>query len=328
MVDVALFGDINADVLMSIPDFPTAGSDSMATQVSLGQGGSAANSAVVLAKLGLRTGMIGRTGDDHWAEVARASLGNFGVDLRSVSTDQEVSTGLIFIPITASGERTLFSYRGANTRIKPEDIDPNLISSAQVLHLSGYNFLFWPQKEASWWAVETARENNTSLSLDSGEAPAYQAKGELQRLLPMLDLLVLGEREALTLSGADTIEAALGTMLDQGVRVIGLKLGHAGCRMASHGQTITIPPFDVSSIDTTGAGDAFSAGLIYSYLNKFSLPAAGLFANALGGLATTVLGGGSAFPPHAHVIKFLEEQSASTPYPDSSAAFKEILAAL
>jgi len=328
MVDVALFGDINADVLMSIPDYPAPGSDAMAVQVSLDQGGSAANSALVLAKLGIQTGMIGRTGDDHWAEIARAALDNFDVDLRSVSTDHEVSTGLIFIPITASGERTLFSYRGANTRIKPEDIDPNLISSAQVLHLSGYNFLFSPQKESAWWAVETARANNTRLSLDSGEAPVFQAKGELQRLLPMLDVLVLGEQEALTLSEADTIDAALGTMLDQGVHVIGLKLGRAGCRMAGCGQQITVPSFDVSSIDTTGAGDAFSAGLIYSFLNRFDLLAAGLLANALGGLATTVWGGGSAFPPRAQVIKFLEGQSASFPYPDSSAAFKEILSAL
>jgi ribokinase len=313
---------------MSIPDYPALGSDALAAQVSLGQGGSAANSALVLAKLGIKTGMIGRTGDDRWGEVARASLGSFGVDLRSVSTDQEVSTGLIFIPITSSGERTLFSYRGANTRIKPEDIDPNLISSAHMLHLSGYNFLFSPQKEAAWWAVETARANNTRLSLDSGEAPVFQAKNELQRLLPMLDILVLGEQEALTLTGAGTIPAALGTMLDQGVRVIGLKLGRAGCRMAGHGGQVTIPSFDVSPIDTTGAGDAFSAGLIYSFLNKFDLLPAGLFANALGALATTVWGGGSAFPSHARVIKFLEEQSASFPLPDSKAVFKEILAAL
>ncbi len=328
MVDVVVFGDINADVLMSIPDYPASGSDALASQVSLSQGGSAANSAVVLAKLGLQIGMIGRTGNDHWAQVARAPLGDFGVDMRSVSTDQDTGTGLIFIPVTTSGERTLFSYRGANTRIKPEDIDPNLISSAHVLHLSGYNFLFSPQKETAWWAVETARENNTRLSLDSGEAPVYQAKSELQRLLPMLDLLVLGEQEALLLSGVDSIDAALGSLLDLGVRVIGLKLGRAGCRLADQYQTITIPSFDVPSIDSTGAGDAFSAGLIYSYLNKFNLPAAGLFANALGGLATTVWGGGSAFPSRVQVIKFLKEQSVSFPLPNSSAAFKEILAAL
>jgi ribokinase len=272
--------------------------------------------------------MIGRTGFDRWGEIARQSLYEFGVDTSAVSRDPDISTGLIFIPVMESGERTLFSYRGANASITVDHIKSSFIEPGQFLHLSGYTFLRSPQKEAAWRLVELARKSGARISLDSGIAPAEQAQPELLKLLPQLNILILGTPEAKILTGAGTQDEAVKELLESGVNMVGLKLGSRGCLIADMDRTIKIPYFPVKTIDTTGAGDAFSAGLIFSQLKLLDLPSAGIFANALGGLATTVLGGGGAFPDSSVVIKFLEQNVSSYPFPGAQDLFREILAKL
>ena len=325
---MTVFGDINVDVLMPVACYPESGEDAMASSLTIRQGGSGANTAIVLSKLGLPVQMVGRTGDDHWGEIARQSLQKFGVDTRAVSRDPELSTGLIFIPVAESGERTLFSYRGANASIAVDHIQSALIEPGHFLHLSGYAFLRSPQREAAWRLVELARQAGARISLDSGIAPAVQAQPELVKLLPQLNLLVLGTPEAKSLTGAITQDEAIQALLELGVDLVGLKLGSRGCLIANSDHSIILPSFPVQAVDTTGAGDAFSASLIYSQLKSFNLPCAGIFANALGGLATTVIGGGGAFPDISAVIHFLGQNAASYPYSGSQALFNDILSAL
>jgi ribokinase len=325
MDSVTVFGDINVDVLMSVPDYPRSGSDAMATQVITRAGGSAANTAMVLSGLGVHTSMVGNTGNDHWSLIARHSLTKSGVDIQAVTSDPTVATGLIFIPVTASGERTLFSYRGANNQINPEDINARVIGEANVLHLSGYNFLQSPQKDATWKAIQIAQQAGVHLSLDVGIAPVRRAHKDLKRLIPHLSLLILGKSEAQALTGINSNQGALDTLLHQGVELVGLKLGKEGCLLAVSDHTYKIPPFKVDSIDSTGAGDAFSAGLIYSRLRQMSPYASGLFANALGALATTVWGGGVSFPDRQGVVKFLQDHSDSLSSPNERSIVSEIL---
>jgi ribokinase len=325
MDSVTVFGDINVDVLMSVPDYPRSGSDAMATQVVTRAGGSAANTGMVLAKLGVPTSMIGRTGDDQWSRIARNSLTEIGVDIQAVTSDTNASTGLIFIPVTSSGERTLFSYRGANIQIGPENINDLVITQAKVLHLSGYNFLYEPQRSATWRAIQIARNSGVQISLDVGIAPARHASGDLKKLIPHLNILVLGDTEAQALTGIKSNQRALDKLIQYGVKLVGLKLGNKGCLLSIPENTYLIPPFKVEAIDTTSAGDAFSAGLIYCRLNQMNPYATGLMANALGALATTVWGGGASFPNPQHVARFLQDQRNSASSTRDKNGLTEIL---
>jgi ribokinase len=325
MPEVVVFGDINVDVLMPISSFPVSGEDAMASSITVCQGGSGANTSIVLSKLGVSVQMIGRTGSDYWGKIARQSLQDCGIDLRAVSRDPKLSTGLIFIPVTENGERTLFSFRGANASITPENIKSEAIKAEHFLHLSGYTFLRSPQREATWRLVEMAQQTGARISLDSGIAPVNQANPELVKLLPLLSTLILGVTEAKSLTGAETKDGAVQALIESGVNLVGLKLGSEGCLIANSDGEIHVPPFPVQVIDTTGAGDAFSAGMIYSQLKSLPLPCAGILANALGGLATTVLGGGWFFPHSAAVIRFIEQNADSFPYPGSQALFASIL---
>ena len=303
-----MFGDINVDVLMSISSYPQPGEDATAAEVVLRPGGSAANTAVALTKLGVETSMIGCTGDDAWADIALEPLAKAGVDIHNVRRDPGKSTGLIFIPVTPNGERTMFSYRGANPRISASEIEPQTLANSSILHLSGYNFLVSPQKDASYRAVELAQDMGIDLSMDIGTAPAAQAKDELERILPLLNLVILGSDEAGDLLSSQTPEEAISALLERGVSMVAYKLGQDGCIVADHTSTHRLPAFEVETIDTTGAGDAFCAGMLFARLHDLSLPAAGLLANALGGLATTVWGGGGDIPERGKVLNFLRTQ--------------------
>ena len=308
MGEIALFGDINIDVLMAIPRYPGPGEDAMATHITLQPGGSVANTAIVLAKLGTQTRMISRVGDDRWAEIALQPLIDSGVDVTHVTRDPIESTGLIFIPVVIDGERTMFSYRGANLQKPVAEIERGIFTDVSMLHISAYNFLVSPQREATWRAVELAAETGVGLTMDVGVEPAVHAKSDLENVLPGLSILVIGFEEAQLLIKAQTPQDAVKEFLDKGVEMVGLKLGRDGCIIATQGERFILPGFDVDTVDTTGAGDAFCSGLIYAMLKDVSLSAGGMLANTLGALATTVWGGGPMLPGREEVLEFLSKR--------------------
>ena len=293
---VAVLGDVNIDIFLNIPTYPPPGGDAMADQMELHTGGSAANTAILLSRLGFQTEMLTHTGDDPWADIAFRTLRAERVGLDHLSRDGMAGTGLIFLPVTPNGERTMFSYHGANALLSPAEITPPLFDEVALLHISGYALLQSPQKEAAWCALELAQARGIPVTLDLGVEPAAVLGQDIERLLGRLDLLVLGPQEALLLAKQPELEPALETLLACGVKTIGLKLGLEGCLLVTTGKRARLPGFPVETIDTTGAGDAFSAALIYGRLNSLSLEARGLLANAFGAVATTVWGGGAAFP--------------------------------
>lgn len=307
MPTAVLFGDINIDILMSIGTYPKPGGDAMASQVTLRAGGSIANTAIVLGKLAVETRMIGCTGVDIWAEMALEPLQSSGVNIGFVVKKQNYTTGLIFAPVTGDGERTFFSYRGANLQISPDDINRVAFESADLLHISGYNFLVSPQRDANWRAIEFAREKSLPISLDVGVEPAHKAGQALMSMMPNLSLLVLGMDEAESLLGVRTIERAVEIFLDEGVRTVAIKLGSEGCALANVEGTHFLPGYAVKTADTTGAGDAFCGGMLFGMLNGLSLQACGSLANLLGGLATTVWGAGPMLPGVDEILEYLQD---------------------
>lgn len=307
MPTAVLFGDINIDILMSIGPYPQKGEDAMANRITLRPGGSIANTAIVLGKLAVETRMIGCTGNDIWGDLALESLQTSGVSIDFVVKNPYYTTGLIIIPVTSDGERTMFSYRGANIQLDPADISRATFEGADLLHISGYNFLDSPQREATWRAVEIAQELGMPISLDIGVEPAQKAIRALLSILPDLSLLVLGMQEAERLLGVKTVEDALDEFLAEGVRTVAIKLGREGCALANADGAHFLPGYAVKTVDTTGAGDAFCGGMLFGMLHKLSLPASGSLANLLGGLATTVWGAGPVLPGTGEIFGYLQD---------------------
>ncbi|MCX6053365.1 MAG: carbohydrate kinase family protein [Chloroflexi bacterium] len=306
-----LIGDLCVDIFMQIPDYPAKGGDGCSTRSVVQSGGSAANTAIALAHLGTTPRLLTHCGDDLWARELLPTLEKEGVWIDRIVKEELSSTGLTFLAVTPDGERTMFTHRGANSHLKQQEITPELFAGVQMLHLSGYALLADPQSTAVLKAIRIAREKGIGVSLDIGVEPAYKKKELLLGILPDLTLLVLGEGEALALTGAPETPGAIGFLLDHGVQVIGLKRGAAGCLLATKTARVHSPGFPVNVVDTTGAGDAFSAGMIFGYSQDWDLEATALLANAMGALASTRWGAGSNLPSKNEIFAFLAQQTAA-----------------
>ncbi len=146
--EVLAFGDINVDIVVHLARYPAKGEDALADSSEIHFGGSAANTAVALSRMGIGTGLIARVGCDSWAGPVEQFLISGGVDLAGLQRDPTVMTGLMYIIVTPDGERTILGYRGANTYTDPSLIDDAPFRSARLFHLSGYSLITEPQRSA------------------------------------------------------------------------------------------------------------------------------------------------------------------------------------
>jgi ribokinase len=327
MPSILVLGDINVDVLMHVPAYPLPGGETVTERIITRLGGSAANTAVVLSRLGLEVRLLSRVGSDPWGQLALDALTLAGVDLDLVQHDPDVVTGLMFTAVTPDGERTMFGQRGANPLTDPAAISVDTLRGVDLLHLSGYALLESPQREAAARALELALRGGLPVVLDTAYLPALKIPQVMRQYLPALDAGILGLPEAQALLGAAEPQAAASALLEAGVRLAAVKLGAAGCLLADASATCLSPAFPVDAVDTTGAGDAFSAGVIYGRLHGLSLPALGALANALGGLAATVHGAGTALPGKDEVLRFLRSRRSSES-PERLRAIAEALQSL
>jgi len=303
---VLLLGDIDVDTIIPVPEYPVPGRDGLASAAHLRAGGGVVNSAVLLRRLGQPAALLACTGQDLWANSVLEPLRALGVDLDGVVQDPALTTGLTFIVVTPDGERTMFSYRGANVDFAPQHLRPASFDGAALLHIAGYALMANPQRAAAWRAVELARRWGVPVSLDTGLEPIIQAPDEFRRLLPEMDVCIVGLAEAGELFGAQTAADALESLFAAGVSLAVVKMGARGCALAGPDrQRCDIPAFRVEVVDTTGAGDAFCAGLLYGYLRGWDACLCGTLANACGALAAAVYGAGLELPGRADLLRFL-----------------------
>lgn len=287
---VLLFGDINVDNFFQLAEFPVPGRDGFAKHAEMHLGGAVCNSAGALHRLGQPVRLLGAVGDDIWSEYVFAELNQAQIDTQHVVIKPGTQTGLIFIAVTPNGERTMLSHRGANIAIQPEDLPQDVLEEVCLVQFSGYVFLDAPQRDTAWKLIEMAVAQGIPISMDTGLDPVFLAPEALSAVLPYLSVLITGTAEAEQLTQVEDHQAQLDRFLSLGLKQVAIKLGHEGAWMGWEGGFLHSPAFPVRVVDTTSAGDAFSAGLIYGYLHGFTPQGCLLLANALGGLATTVYG--------------------------------------
>lgn len=306
--EILLMGDINIDTVLPVSEFPVPGRDGLASQMSVAIGGAVVNTAFVLDNLSQKAALLGCVGEDVWAEKIRQDLAKTNIGTEAIFTKAEYASGLTFIIVTPDGERTMFSYRGANTRLSPENIRGSTFQNVGLLHISGYALLESPQKESAWAAVKLAKENHIPVSLDTGLDPVVRNPDELQRLLSELTICITGKQEISVLFKGKTLDEAAREMISMGIRIVAVKMGERGCVVYSPEEKFTFPSFSINVVDTTGAGDSFTAGLLYCWMKQLSLQASTILASALGALAATVYGAGSSLPGKQVLVDFLESE--------------------
>jgi sugar/nucleoside kinase (ribokinase family) len=304
-VTILVVGDANADLSGTLLRYPTEGDDSPLSALSWGSGGAAVNVATALALLGGRVRLFARVGTDPAATVAVSAAQRAGVDLSMVQHDEQHATGLCFAAISANGERTFFSFRGANAAF---DYQPTSETCADVrwLHICGHALLEGTQRGAALALLHAARQQHVPVSLDLCLPLVRAWREEIIDLLPHLHVLFANELESTTLCAAPTPEH-VAEQLTRHVATVVLKRGASGCMVATAAAQLAINGLPVDAVDTNGCGDAFIAGFLHAHLNGATLPETAQFANATGALAATRPGSADALPNRATIRTFLAQ---------------------
>jgi ribokinase len=307
MADVVVLGDVNVDIIAEFSSYPVKGEDALAHASEIHCGGSAANTAMALARMGISTSLISRVGPDSWGLRALDCLREAGVDLSGIQQDPVFMTGTMYVVVTPDGERTLLGNRGANVNTDPEQIQPEVLTAARLFHLSGYALLSEPQRSAALQALELARRRGLAITLDPGLLVTQTALDVLLDWLPAVHILLPSLAEARTMTGLIAPEACCRALLRRGVQVVALKLGKDGCLLATDRQVLFVPGFVVDVRDSTGAGDSFAAGLIAGFVGGLDWQAAALLATAMGAVATMRMGAAIAEAQVADARSLLQE---------------------
>jgi sugar/nucleoside kinase (ribokinase family) len=266
---VVVIGDVINDVLVKPTEAVTPDSDTAAV-IRACPGGSAANQAAWLAHLGAETVFGGRVGardaDYHRRELARAGVrAHLAAD---TDTGTGTGTGSIVIMLAPDGERTMFTDRGANLRLRRRDLPDDLLDGAAVLHLTGYTFCEPPLLELALGLLAEARSRRLAVTIDPGSA-AFLARlpaGEFLRWTQGAAVCFPNRDEAAVLTG-ERDPVTMAARLTRHYGAVVLKLGGEGCVLAVPGQApVRVPAHPARATDTTGAGDAFCGAFLSRWL--------------------------------------------------------------
>ncbi|MFQ6094686.1 MAG: carbohydrate kinase family protein [Candidatus Bathyarchaeia archaeon] len=272
--DVVCFGALNVDRLFKVRRIAKAEEESVILDYKQLPGGSAANTAVGLANLGVKTGYIGKVADDPGGRFLLKAFEDVGVDTQGIVVTTEGRSGSVMGFIDDEGERALYVDPGVNDLIDFDEIDLEYVSEARFLHLT--SFVGEKPLDAQIRVVKSLPD--VKVTLDPGELYARRGWSRMKPLIERCFAVFPNQNELRLLTGEDYKEGAR-RFIEAGVSVVAVKLGRRGCYVTDESEEYMIKPFKVKVSDTTGAGDAFSAGFLYGLVTNKSLKECGVLGN-------------------------------------------------
>ncbi|MEW6252966.1 MAG: ribokinase [Planctomycetota bacterium] len=294
---VVVVGSANMDLVVRAAEIPSAGQTVLGRDFHRIPGGKGGNQAVAAARLGARVAFVGRVGADEFGRSLRDALESEQINCTRLLETPGAPSGVALIVVADAGENAICVAAGANGRLSPADIDAaeELIATARVCVLQ----LEIPLDTAVR-AAALARRHGVEVVLDPAPAPAA-----LPPELLAVDILTPNTSEAARLIGMPCLGDAPARAAVQlhacGAKAVVMKLGHAGAYLSAPPVERLFPAHSVQVVDTTAAGDAFTAGLAVARAAGHSLEEAVCFANAAGALACTRLGAQPSLPHRAEV---------------------------
>ena len=281
MSRIAVVGDAALDVLARAGTLPAPGGDVRAS-IAIRPGGAGANTAAWLAALGADPVLIARIGADTAGEQVRGHLAAAGVGTALV-TDHVAPTATVVVLVDGAGQRAMLADRGATGRLAPADIA--VPAGARHLHLSGYVLLDRSSRAAGQAALAAARAAGLTTSVDPQAAALLTDPAGFLDQVRGVDLLLPSAGELAALGGADAALAA--------VRAVAVTDGPRGAAWLDRAGKVEVPGRTTEVVDTTGAGDAFDAGVLVAWTGGAS-PAEALAAGVAAG--TRAVGAAGAWP--------------------------------
>ena len=274
-LDVICFGALNVDRLYRVDRIARGGEERFITGFKECLGGSAANTAVGLARLGLEVGFIGKVGDDREGRLHLRDFEREGVNTHGITVADGERSGVVMGYVDERGERALYVDPGANDSIEFKDIDLEYASSTKFLHLT--SFVGQKPFEAQKRIVKDLPED-VRISFDPGDIYARRGLSSSKPIIKRSIVVLPNESEIELLTG-EKYEEGSKTLIKEGVGIVAVKLGGNGCYITDGKERYLVEPHKVRVVDTTGAGDAFCTGFLYGLIKNKDLYESGRLGN-------------------------------------------------
>jgi len=305
MGKIVVIGSSNTDLITTVKNFPAAGETIVGKSFLQVMGGKGANQAVAAHKLGGNVKFVTCLGTDANGQNTLKYFREIGLDVSSALLVDEAPSGTAIILVDENGENCIVVTPGSNHLLLPNHIhkiEDDIAACDRVLM----------QMEIPYETIKTvcefAYKQRKTIMLNV--APACRLDEEL---LKMIDILIVNETEAETISGEKMIEigeeAIVDKLLDLGVQTVVLTLGKQGCLMKNDKEFYSIPAFSVKAIDTTAAGDTFCGALAAGLTRGVGWEQALKFATAASAICVTRMGAQPSIPTEKEVNEFLNKNT-------------------
>ncbi len=299
--DVIGLGVSTLDLLMLADELPGEESVQRARQSALQGGGPVATAMIALARLGSRTAMIDKIGDD-WR--GRLIVEEFRRE--HVSTDH-----IVVVPGSTSsvasiavrerdGARAIIFSPGECGELSPDELPADAISGAGILHVNGRHW------DACLRAARIAGDSGVKVSFDGG---AYRFRKDIRLLVEMTDICIVARQFAFAFSGVEDIEVSAARLLHTGPEIVAITAGTEGSWVyTKDGDRFHQPAYSVgNAVDTTGAGDAYHGAFLHGLAHGLDLRGCAELASAVAALNTGQLGGRGGLPTYEEAARFIAE---------------------
>ena len=289
--DVVGFGALNLDKLFKVNMIAKREEEGFVTDYKESGGGSAANTIVGLARLGLKTGFIGKVASDHEGKLLLEDFRKEGVDVNGITISEKGRSGTVMGYIEMNGERALYVDPGVNDQVEFKDINLDYVAGTKFLHLSSFvgEKPFKAQKEL------LDQISDLKISFDPGAIYARKGLNAIKPLIKKSYAMFPNEIETKLLTRQDYAEGAK-TFTELGAKVVAVKLGKRGCYVTDGKGSHLIEPYEVEAVDTTGAGDAFCAGFLYGLIKQKDLYKCGKLGNFVASRCISKMGARTGLP--------------------------------
>lgn len=299
MYEVIGIGSVLFDTLMQADGFPKEDTKLRSNITKLQGGGPCATALVAMRKLGVPSSYMGTVGDDMYGQLIMEEFSKYQVGTEELKVKKGCISANAFILLNnLTATRTCLWNMGTLPAVEAEDINLETLKKAKILHLDGH------QLEAAIYAAEKAHEFGLKVSLDAGGN--YPG---IERLLPLIDILIPSEEFALNATGSSSAEEAM-QILHQRYHpeLLVVTQGKSGGILYREDGPVHYPAYSVQAVDTNGAGDVFHGAFLVGLIKGMEAYRCACFASAVAALKCTKLGAREGVPSYEEAIRFLKMQ--------------------
>ena len=291
--DVVGFGALNVDKLFKVQKIAAAEEESFIENCVEACGGSAANTAVGLARLGCKVGFIGKVGSDREGKMLLKDFRNEDVDVNGVIRAKRGKSGSVMGFVDKDGARALCIDSGVNDTIKLREVNAGYVLQSRFLHLTSFvgETSFQTQKK-----LTEALPESIKISFDPGALYVRRGLAQLEPIVKKSYVIMPNMVELELLTGEKDYCKGADALIGKGAKIVAIKLGGDGCYVTDGRERYHIKAFKVKVVDTTGAGDAFCAGFLYGLLNNKNLRECGRLGNFVASRCAMQMGARTGLP--------------------------------